>query len=73
MSNGRRSGALTAGFVLIAIGIIFLLENFYVPFSAWRLLMKYWPLILVFVGVKKLVQYFTWKETPPIPGAESKE
>jgi hypothetical protein len=60
-------GALTAGLILVAIGAIFLIENFYAPFSAWRLITRYWPVILIIIGVRRLYDYFTWPEIPPAP------
>jgi DUF4097 and DUF4098 domain-containing protein YvlB len=50
MNRSTRSGALTAGLILIAIGVIFFIENIYGNFSAWRLLGRYWPLILILIG-----------------------
>jgi uncharacterized membrane protein HdeD (DUF308 family) len=73
MSVQSRSGALTAGLILIALGVIFLAENFYAPFSAWRLIARYWPVILIIVGVRKAVEYFTWPQAPPPPGPAPKE
>jgi hypothetical protein len=67
-------GALTAGFVLILIGVIFLIENFYAPFSAWRLIARYWPVILIVIGVRRIYDYFTWPQIPAAPDqAKSKE
>jgi hypothetical protein len=60
-------GALTAGFVLILIGAIFLIENFYAPFSAWRLIARYWPVILIVIGARRIYDYFTWPQIPPAP------
>ena len=34
MAARSYSGALTAGLILIALGVIFLIEGFYTPFSA---------------------------------------
>ncbi|HTY61086.1 MAG TPA: DUF5668 domain-containing protein [Acidobacteriota bacterium] len=65
MSEYSRSGALTAGLILIALGAIFLAENFYAPFSAWHLIVRYWPVILIIIGVKRLFCYFTWPAIPP--------
>lgn len=66
-----------AGLILIALGVIFLAENFYPEFSAWRLIARYWPVILIVVGVKKLYDYFTWprgqSDVPPPPGAARDE
>ena len=67
-------GALTAGFVLMLIGVIFLIENFYAPFSAWRLIARYWPVLLIVVGLRRIYDYFSWPQVPPAPDqAKSKE
>jgi hypothetical protein len=67
MSARSYSGTLTAGLILIVLGSIFLIENFYAPFSAWRVISRYWPVILIIIGVKRLCEYFAWPETPPPP------
>ena len=73
MTAYSRSGALTAGLILIALGAIFLAENFYAPFSAWHLIARYWPLIPILIGVRRVYDYFAWPEIPPAPGKTSKE
>jgi uncharacterized membrane protein HdeD (DUF308 family) len=65
MSARSYSNALTAGLILIVLGLIFLVENFYTPFSAWRLIARYWPVILIIIGVKKICEYFSWQQNPP--------
>jgi hypothetical protein len=74
MSARPLGGALTAGLILISLGVIFLFENFYAPFSAWRLISRYWPVILIVIGLRRMYDYFTWPEIPPVQAkAESKE
>ena len=73
MSMRSHGGALTAGLILTALGVIFLVENFYAPFSALRLIARYWPVILIIVGVRKIVEYFAWPENPPAPDQAPKE
>jgi putative Mn2+ efflux pump MntP len=74
MSRRPLGGALTAGLILIIIGAIFLIENLYAPFSAWRLIARYWPVILIFIGLRRMYDYFTWPQNPPAPNRpESKE
>ncbi len=58
MTKYPNSGALTTGLILIALGVIFLVENFYAPFSAWQLITRYWPVCLIIVGLSKLFAYF---------------
>jgi hypothetical protein len=64
---------LTAGLILIALGVIFLIENWYGSISVWRLFGRYWPVILISIGLVKLYRYFTWREIPPVPDAPPKE
>jgi len=72
MAPRTRSGVLTAGLILIAIGVLFLLNNFY-EISAWRLIARFWPVILILIGVRKLYCYFTWQEIPTAPNTPVKE
>jgi len=74
MTARKMSGALTVGLVLIALGIILLLENWYGVFSFWRLFAKYWPILLIIIGLKKLHAYVTWHDVlAPLPNTENKE
>ncbi len=42
-------------FILIVLGILFLLNNFgLVPWSIWRDLWKFWPLFLIFWGLQMI-------------------
>jgi hypothetical protein len=62
MAARTKRGALIAGLILISIGVIFFIENWYAGFSAWRLVSRYWPLIFIIIGLNKLYGYFTWEE-----------
>ena len=67
MSIYSRSRVLATGLILIILGTLFLMESFYAPFSAWRLIARYWPLILIFIGVRNICRYFLWQKLPPAP------
>ena len=42
---------------LITIGVIFLLENLnYIDISITELIRTYWPVILIWMGVEKLIR-----------------
>jgi len=73
MVHRPRIGPLLAGLVLIGLGMIFFLENWYgyVPF--WNLFARYWPVLLILVGLKKLYNHFTWEEGQALPEAKAKE
>ncbi len=73
MSFRANSGALTWGLILIFIGLIFFLQNVYAHFSAWQLIARYWPVILIIIGLRKLYDFVTWQETPPRPDVPRSE
>ena len=73
MRRRSRGGALLFGLILIAIGVIFFCENLYGNFSAWQVIARYWPLILIFIGIKKLYGYFIWQEIGPVSDNAPKE
>lgn len=60
-------GTLTAGLILVILGVIFLIENFYASFSAFRLIARYWPVVFIVIGLRRLYDYFAWPEVPPLP------
>ena len=56
--NGRRGRRSPAGaIVLIVIGVIFLMAHFVPNMDPWPLFARYWPLILIFVGAGRLIDY----------------
>ncbi len=49
----RHGGGSVFGLVLLFIGILFLFNNFgLVPWSIWNGLWKFWPVVLILIGVK---------------------
>ena len=43
--------------LLIVIGVFFLLENLnYIDISIAELIRKYWPIILIWMGIEKLIR-----------------
>lgn len=57
---GRRYRRSSLGFalLLIAIGGLWLFANMHPGFDPWELLFRYWPVILIAIGVGKLVDFF---------------
>jgi predicted membrane protein len=51
-NGGAISGGLIFGFAVVAIGVLFLLDNFGVPVG---FLWSYWPVILIAIGLAKVV------------------
>lgn len=59
-SPPRRRKSYAGAIVLIVLGVIFLLHNFGVV-SAWHFYARWWPLIIILVGVIKLIEYYQAK------------
>lgn len=71
MSNGTgyRRGSVFGGLLLITIGGLFLYSNLHPEFSAWPLLATWWPVIIIFWGLGKLVDYLLLRGTPEAAAA----
>ncbi|MGH7751521.1 MAG: DUF4097 family beta strand repeat-containing protein, partial [Gemmatimonadales bacterium] len=71
MSNGTvyRRGSVFGALLLIGIGGLFLYANFRPEFSPWPLLAKYWPVLIIFWGLGKLVDYLMLRGGPEAAAA----
>jgi len=64
MTNGtpeRRS--IFGGVVLILLGILFLLAHFYPGFHLGQFIRHWWPLLLIFLGVARLLENLGYRST----------
>ena len=53
----REKGTLLPGVILLFVGGVFLVDNYYLlPWEPWNLISKSWPLILVFIGVTMILK-----------------
>ena len=53
----NRNGNLLVGGVLIALGVVFLLNTMGLfPWRLWSQMWRLWPLILVVIGLKKILE-----------------
>ncbi len=66
MSNGttRRPGSMVGPLILIALGALFLYANFRPELNPWPLVSRYWPLILIFLGLGKLWDHLRLRDRP---------
>jgi N-terminal domain of toast_rack, DUF2154/Domain of unknown function (DUF5668) len=66
---GRRSysASITGALILIAIGVFFLILNFRPQINPWPILFRYWPLILIFIGVGKIFDSFVFRDRNGAP------
>jgi hypothetical protein len=73
MDDNRRSryrGSITGAMILIAIGVLFLIANTHPKVDAWGILFRYWPLILIFIGVGKIFDSFIFRDRAGTPAAD---
>lgn len=54
MSKKRSADSLVFGLILLAMGTVFLLDNFGFDIEIWKLIAKYWPVILIVFGALKI-------------------
>ena len=50
--------------ILISVGLLFLLRNLGFEIRPWLIIAKYWPLLIIFWGLSKLLSYFRSEEDP---------
>lgn len=61
MANNKKE-SLFWGLIILVLGMLFLLKNFGLEINVWHLLGKYWPLILVYIGLKNIYLYAKKKQ-----------
>jgi len=52
----KRGDSLFWGVVLLSIGIIFLLNNFF-DIDIWDIIFDFWPMILIGIGIKMIIPH----------------
>jgi N-terminal domain of toast_rack, DUF2154/LiaF transmembrane domain len=55
---GTRRNSLVGAVLLVALGLFFLYSNFRPGLDPWPLLSRYWPLLLIFLGLGKVLDQF---------------
>jgi N-terminal domain of toast_rack, DUF2154/Domain of unknown function (DUF5668) len=63
----RRAGSITGALILIAIGVAFLISNLRPGIDAWGIIFRYWPLILIFIGVGKIFDSLIFRDNSSPP------
>jgi len=61
--SGRR-GSIFWALILIGVGVLFLLQNFNPSIHPWHVIAKFWPLLIIFWGISKVVDYFRARAHP---------
>jgi DUF4097 and DUF4098 domain-containing protein YvlB len=65
MAHARRPSLLGALFWTI-IGLLFLLHNFGIVPDLWSIASRYWPVLLILLGLGKILEYFLKKDAVSI-------
>ncbi|HTZ73559.1 MAG TPA: toast rack family protein [Candidatus Aquilonibacter sp.] len=55
--------------ILICIGVFFLVANLVPSFDPWLILTRYWPVILILIGLGKVWDYYAARRYDGAPGA----
>ena len=57
----RRAPSLIWPLVLITLGVLFLLQNLgYLPWAFWSVAWRFWPVILILVGIQLFFGRRAW-------------
>lgn len=58
MTNTKKE-SLFWGLIILVLGMLFLLKNFGLEVNVWHLIGKYWPLILIYIGMKNIFLFIS--------------
>ncbi len=58
----KRRPSLLGGLLWTGLGVLFLLRNFGIGPDFWSLAARYWPIILILLGLGKVIDYYRQKE-----------
>jgi hypothetical protein len=54
--QSQTSRGYSGAFILIILGVLFLLSNFgALPWSVWEIIVRFWPIVLILIGLEVLV------------------
>ncbi len=62
----RRHGSVFWSLILISLGVLFLLRNLHFDIRPWPIIAKYWPVLIIFWGLSKLLSYFNSGQDPNV-------
>src|SRR5579864_8187621 len=65
--NVRHRSASGAA-ILIGVGVFFLILNLWPNLHPWAFLERYWPVLLIVLGLGKLWDYYAGREYAGMPG-----
>jgi N-terminal domain of toast_rack, DUF2154/Domain of unknown function (DUF5668) len=63
----RHRPSFTGALIVIGVGIFLLVVNLYPALDAWTIIGRYWPVILILIGLGKVVEAFRYSGAPGDP------
>jgi len=59
----QKSESLFWGFLILLIGMLFMIKNLgWADIDIWEFIAKFWPVILIYIGIKNIVVYIMKKK-----------
>jgi hypothetical protein len=65
----RHSPSIAGGLIVVTVGIIFLIANLQPGLDIWSVAMRYWPVILIVIGLGKIFDAFRIRGDAPADGS----
>ncbi len=62
MSSIKRRPSLLGGLLWAGVGVVALLRNFSIVPDFWSIAARYWPILLILLGLGKVIDYYRQKE-----------
>src|SRR6202035_3833734 len=69
--RARRLGSITGALFLIGLGVFFLLMNLMPNFDPWSTLFRYWPIVLILLGLGKMWDAYRARQNPGSKAGDS--
>ncbi len=60
--SAKRRPSLLGALLWMGVGVLFLLRNFGIGPDFWSLAARYWPILLILLGLGKVIDYYRHKE-----------
>jgi len=57
--TSTKKESLFWGLIILVLGMLFLMKNFGLEINVWHLVGKYWPLVLIYIGLKNIYLFST--------------
>jgi hypothetical protein len=64
----RRRGGFVGGVILILLGVLLLAHNFRPDIPAWEWIARWWPVLLILLGVGRMIENIVARQTGQQPG-----